>query len=137
MQNVSDFFACYQKAAFDKDIPTMIALYDEDIVIFDMWEKGFSLGLTAWSAIITEWLTSLKDERVQVDFEMIDIEESDSIAFASALIRFQALSPDNRVLREMKNRISLGFTKRNGQWKVKHQHTSAPIDGKLQGILDI
>ena len=44
----------------------MINLYDEDVLIFDMWEKGFSSGLNEWSAIITEWLSSLKEEKVKV-----------------------------------------------------------------------
>jgi ketosteroid isomerase-like protein len=137
MKHISDFFPAYQEAAFNKDIPAMVALYDNDIVIFDMWQKGFSAGLKEWSVTITEWLTSLNDERVTVDFEMIEIQESETVGFASALIRFRAISPDNKELREMKNRISLGCTNRKGEWKVKHQHTSAPIDGDLRGILQI
>lgn len=68
---------------------------------------------------------------------MIEIQESDNIAFASALIHFEAISPDHHVLGSMKNRISLGFVKTDGFWKVKHQHTSAPIDSNLSAILDI
>ena len=87
--------------------------------------------------MITNWLTSLKEERVNVNFEMIEIQENENIAFASALIQFQAISADDKIIRSMKNRISLGFVKKDGCWKVKHQHTSAPIDSNLKAILDI
>jgi ketosteroid isomerase-like protein len=137
IKNISDFFEYYQKTAFEKDIPGMINLYDDNIVIFDMWEKGFSLGLKEWSSAITEWLTSLKNEKVKVMFEMINIQEGEHVGFASALIQFQAIATDDSVLRSMKNRISLGFVKKDGYWRVKQQHTSAPIDSALNAILDL
>lgn len=136
--NVSDFFSCYKKAAWDKDISGMIALYDETVTIFDMWgDKGFCSGLVDWSVEITDWLSSLGDEKVEVSFEMIEIQESEPIAFASALIQFQAISTNKEVLRSMKNRITLDFVKVEDLWKVRHQHISAPIDSDLSAILDI
>ena len=138
IENINDFFKCYKKAAWDKDISSMINLYDENVIIFDMWGvKGFSSGLKEWSVEITDWLTSLKDEKVNVTFEMIEIQEAELIAFASALIQFQAISSEGKILRSMKNRISLGFVKTDGIWKVKQQHTSAPIDSNLKVVLDI
>jgi ketosteroid isomerase-like protein len=112
IKNISDFFQCYQKTAFEKDIPGMINLYDDNIVVFDMWDKGFSLGLKAWSSTITDWLTSLKNEKVKVMFEMIDIQQGEHVGFASALIQYQAIATDDSVQRSMKNRISLGFVKK-------------------------
>jgi ketosteroid isomerase-like protein len=137
LENVADFFPRYKKAAWEKNVNDMINLYDSDVLIFDMWGKGFVGGIAEWSKVINDWLTSLKEEEVNVIFDMIQIQESDNIAFASALIQFQALSADNQIMRSMKNRISLGFVKKDGLWKVKHQHTSAPIDSNLKAILDI
>jgi ketosteroid isomerase-like protein len=135
--NVADFFHRYKKAAWEKDINDMIALYTDDVMIFDMWGKGFVGGLAEWSHVITDWLTFLKEEKVNVIFDMIQIQESEHIAFANALVQYQAISADNQIMRSMKNRMSLGFIKTNGCWKVKHQHTSAPIDSNLKAILDI
>lgn len=137
IQNIVDFFDCYKKAAWEKNISGMINLYDENVVIFDMWGKGFVNGLTEWSVEITEWLSSLNDEKVNANFEMIEIQESGQVGFAHALIQFQAIATNGNVLRSMKNRISLGFVKVNGAWVVKHQHTSAPIGSDLNAILDI
>ena len=113
-QNPADFFTCYQKTAWEKDIAGMISLYDDEVEIFDMWEKGYTSGLVEWTAIITAWLTSLNEEKVNVQFERINIQEGDHLAFANALIQFQAIGADGSVLRSMKNRISVGMVKRNG-----------------------
>ncbi|MEO6549641.1 MAG: nuclear transport factor 2 family protein [Ferruginibacter sp.] len=137
IENISDFFACYKKAAWERDIMAMISLYDENVMIFDMWNKGFAPGIHGCTSMITDWLSSLKGENVNVEFEMIEIQENENIAFASALIQFEAIDKNNSVIRSMKNRISLGFVKTGGYWKVKHQHTSAPIDSNLKAILDI
>jgi ketosteroid isomerase-like protein len=137
IKNIKDFFRSYEDTAFRKDIPGMINLYDDNIVTFDMWDKGYFSGLKEWSSIISDWLTSLTSEKVKVSFEMIDVQEGEDVGFASAIIQFQALATDDSVQRSMRNRITLGFIKKDGFWKVKHQHTSAPINSDLQAILDI
>lgn len=138
MERPAGFFARYTNAAWAKDTSSMISLYHDNVIIFDMWgDKGFSAGLKDWSATIVDWLTSLNDERVRVIFDNIEIEEAEAIAFASALIQYQAIAVDDSVLRSMRNRITLGFLKTDKYWKVKHQHTSAPIDVNLQANLGI
>jgi ketosteroid isomerase-like protein len=105
-------------------------------MIFDMWQHGYQKGLKEWSAAIRDWFDSLKVERVNVDFEMIEVHESGDAGFASAVVIFQAVSGDDKILRSMKNRITLGLIKKDHVWRVKHQHTSAPIDLNLQAVLN-
>ena len=135
---IEDFFRIYQRSAWDKDASAMISLYDEHALIFDMWDQGYISDSSKWSKIIIDWLGSLGEEKVKVEFEMVKIHQSGDVGFASALIQFQAISSEGAVLRSMKNRISLGFSKEEDGWKVIHQHTSAPVssDG-LTAILDI
>jgi ketosteroid isomerase-like protein len=138
IRHPADFFAIYSKAAWEKDATSMACLYHNNVSVFDMWDdKRFSAGLGEWYEAITAWLTSLKHERVKVSFENIEIEKDESIAFASALVQYQAVASDDKVLRSMRNRISLGFLKSDQFWKVKHQHTSAPIDANLRANLAI
>jgi ketosteroid isomerase-like protein len=137
IEKISDFFQIFQKTAFEKDVLGMINLYQDNVVVFDMWNQGFVLGLEEWSSTITDWLRSLKNEKVKVLFEMIDIHEGEHVGFANAIVQFQAIAPDESVQRSMKNRISLGFVKKDGFWKVNHQHTSAPVDSALKAILNI
>ena len=137
MKEPLDFFNDYKKFAWDKDSRSMINMYHEDVLIFDMWTRAYHSGLSEWSIVINDWLGSLKDENVKVTFDMINIQISDNLAFASAIIGYQAISPENVVLRSMKNRITIGFVRNGAVWKVSHQHTSAPIDSDLKAILDL
>ena len=135
---IEEFFKVYKNSVWCKDSSAMINLYDEQAVIFDMWNKSYTIDPSAWAKIIEDWFGSLGEEKVNVEFEMVKIHQSEDIGFASALIRFQAISPEGAVLRSMKNRITLGFSKSGDTWKVIHQHTSAPISSNgLTAILDI
>jgi ketosteroid isomerase-like protein len=135
---IEDFFKIYQNAAWNKNPEAMINLYNKDALIFDMWDQGYISNTTEWNKSINDWLGSLGEEKVKVEFELINIQQSGNVGFACALIIFQALSADGTVLRGMKNRITLGFSKKEEGWKVTHQHTSAPISSDdLTAILDI
>ena len=135
---IKEFFEIYQTSAWNKDTMAMINLYDEQVIVFDMWDRGYELNALAWFKIIEDWLGSLNEENVKVEFEMVQIHQSDKIGFASALIQFQAISDNGAILRSMKNRITLGFSKFEYGWKVIHQHTSAPVSSdRLTAILDI
>lgn len=136
MKQIQDYFTIYKQAAWDKDIEEMIGLYDDNVVIYDMWTKGYQIGIAEWAKEINDWLGSLGEENVKVIFEMVQIHESGNIGFGSALITYQAISTDNTILRSMKNRITIGVHKSGNDWKVIHQHTSAPINAELQVILN-
>lgn len=135
MKRPEDFFKIYQQSAWEKDITRMIELYDDNVVVFDMWDRGYQSGLDEWSGEIKNWLGSLGEEKVRVSFEMINLRETGDAAFASALVSFQAIAVDDTVLRGMKNRITIGLVRKGDRWKVIHQHTSAPVNGDLQAIL--
>ena len=122
---------------YDIGAEGMIGLYHDNVMIYDMWGQGFQSGINSWSAVVKEWFGSLGNEKVKVEFENREVHEGEQIGFANALIIYQAMSIENAVIRSMKNRITVGFVKENGQWKVRHQHTSAPIDDKLQAILNL
>jgi ketosteroid isomerase-like protein len=111
IDQVEDFFTLYKTFTWEKDSESMIALYDEQVLVFDMWGEGHCSGLVAWSAIIKDWLGSLNDERVNVIFEMIQIHQGDKVSFATAIVGYQAISVDNKVIRSMKNRITVGLQK--------------------------
>src|SRR5690606_30711314 len=127
MHTIQDFFTIDKRSAWDKDAKSMIELYDDNVLVFDMWQHGYQAGLKEWSAAIEEWLGSLGAERVNVLFEMVDVHESGGLGWARAVVRYEAVTADNSILRSMKNRITLGLIKKEDRWKVMHQHTSAPI----------
>ena len=138
MTEIKNFFTNYKEAVWQKDAAALLGLYNKDLVAFDMWDQGFYGSLKEWTPEIQNWLGSLGDEKVQVDFAEIQSYASDTVGFASAYISFQAILPDGKVLRGMTNRISVGFTKENGGWTVVHQHISAPIrSSDLTAVLEL
>lgn len=136
MENIEDFFTVYKQSAWEKDIESMLGLYADDVVIFDLWEVGYQKGKSAWSLVLNEWLGSLGEEKVHVEFEMVSIQKNETVGFGSAIISYQAIGIDDVVIRSMKNRITLGFIREEDRWKVVHQHTSAPINEDLQATFD-
>lgn len=138
MDKIEDYFEIYKSAVWEKNAKTLLHLYDENTVSFDMWDKGFHKNLQEWSPEIEDWLGSLKNEKVKVGFEMIKYQKSETLSFSSGLITFQAISNEGKVIRSMKNRITLCFSKIQNKWKVVHQHISAPVKSDdLTAILDI
>ncbi len=54
---------------------------------------------------------------------------SGDVAAASAFVTFKGLSADGEELCAMNNRLSWVLRKNSAaEWKVVHEHTSAPID---------
>lgn len=136
MDTIKDFFTIYKRSAWEKDAKSMIELYDDNVLVFDLWEHGYQVGLKNWSAAIEDWLGSLGTESVNVQFDMVDIHEGEELGWATAVVQFEEVTYDNHILRSMKNRMSLGLVKKEGQWKVQHQHTSAPISDELSALFD-
>jgi ketosteroid isomerase-like protein len=79
--------------------------------------------------VVNEWFGSLGNEKVAVDFDEVQTVIGDGVAAASAFVTFKGLSADDEELRAMNNRLSWVLRKTGeGEWKVVHEHTSAPID---------
>ena len=138
MKEIEDFFEDYKNAVWQKDATMLLKLYDNEVVSFDMWDIGYYKTLNEWTPEIENQLSSLGEEKVKVDFEMIKVFKSDTNGFASGLIEFQAINTQGAVLRKMKNRITVGFSRFENGWKVVHQHVSAPVTSEnLTAILDL
>lgn len=118
----------YKQAVFAKDVDAFVALYDDDVHVFDMWESWSLHGIAAWRELTAQWFSSLGNDRVVVDFRQTQTTHMGDLAIGHAVLTYTAVSPDGKELRSLSNRITMGL-RRNGEcWKVFHEHTSAPID---------
>lgn len=118
----------YAAAVFAKDLNAFVSLYDRDVFVFDAWNVRSYQGAEAWRSMTEQWFTSLGTERVAVEFEDERSSVSATLAYASAIVRFTAVSASGQALRSLQNRMTLAIEQRNGEWKIVHQHTSSPID---------
>ena len=119
----------YAAAVRAKDVDRFMALYANDVRIFDMWGRWSYDGAEAWRGMATEWFGSLGEEQVAVEFDAVETVVADGVAIANAFVTYKGLSADGQELRAMNNRLTWGLTKTGDDgWKVVHEHSSAPAD---------
>lgn len=118
----------YAAAVLAKDVEAFVALYDEDVHIFDMWSDWSMRGIEPWRAMVRDWFGSLGEESVVVDIDQAEGTIGGDLAIGHAILKYTAFSASGERLRSLNNRISLGLARRGGEWKIIHEHTSAPIE---------
>lgn len=120
----------YKDAVYAKDIDAFLAIYDDNVRIFDTWGPGWIYeGIGAWHTMVEEWFGSLGSDRVVVEMEMQQIRQTSDLAFASAFVKYSAVSPEGDTLRSLQNRMTCVLEKKGNEWKITHEHTSSPVDG--------
>ena len=122
------FFESYKSAVLNKDVGALMALYDEDFIAFDLWGAWRYVGEGPWHQMNEGWLTSLGSESVVVAFDDIETTPGADVAAAYATVSYKAVSEAGATLRSMQNRLTWVAKRKNGVWKIVHQHSSAPID---------
>ncbi len=133
---VETVLARYAQAVRDKDVDAFAALYAEDVQVFDMWGAWSLHGIEAWRGMAGSWFDSLGDEQVVVTWSALQASVADALAIGHATLTYTAVSAAGQTLRTLDNRITLALRRQAGEWKIFHEHTSAPIEHEtLQAIL--
>ena len=128
-EQIRQIFEGYKAAVFAKNVEAFLALYNENIHIFDMWEKWSYNGKDAWREMVSNWFGSLGDEKVVVDFDSLTVTATNEIAVVHTFVTYKAVASNGNELRSMNNRLTAALKKSNGTWKIFHEHSSAPLDG--------
>ncbi len=134
-QSVRQICAAYSAAVYAKDVGAFVALYDPEVHVFDMWGEWSYDGLGAWRGMVIAWFGSLGDERVKVEMEGIETLAGDDIGVAYGFITYKGLSAQGKELRAMQNRFTWVLRRRDGAWKIAHEHSSAPIDFETSKVI--
>jgi uncharacterized protein (TIGR02246 family) len=126
---VQGLLRAYREAAFAKDIEAFVAIYDEDIEVFDVWGPAWLYqGIESWRGMAERWFAGLGDERVLVEMDHVHIKQVHGAAFVSAFVKYTALSAKGESSHSLWNRLTWVLEPREGDWKVIFEHTSAPAD---------
>ena len=128
MKEIEVLLKEYKEAVYEKDIPRFIKLFDEEVLVFDMWQQWEYKGITAWTVMVENWFNSLGTNRDELRFEEVVIHEQGLVAVVTAIARFAAVSQTGEELRYLQNRLTWVLQKKEVTWKIIHQHTSSPID---------
>ncbi|HZC74890.1 MAG TPA: SgcJ/EcaC family oxidoreductase [Gaiellaceae bacterium] len=133
MEEMLDRYAAAVRA---KDVDEFVGLYADDVRTFDLWSVWSYEGKDALRAMVSEWFGSLEDDEVvAVAFDDVRTQAGPDVGAISAFTTYAAVSPDGTELRSMNNRLTWVLRKDgDGEWKIAHEHTSAPAgeEGKVQ-----
>jgi ketosteroid isomerase-like protein len=119
----------YKASVYNKDVVSLLSLYDNDIRAFDTWGVWLYDSFDEWRQMNEKWLNSLDQDRVVVEFDDVKIDSDGDNGFASAVMTFSGVSDSGAVLRSMETRLTWIARRHPSGWKIVHQHTSVPIDG--------
>jgi uncharacterized protein (TIGR02246 family) len=126
----------YAESVRAKDVDRFVALYHDDVRVFDTWGRWSYQGAAAWREMAAEWFGSLGSEQVAVELQDLQTVVGTDVAVASAFVTYKGLSAEGEELRAMDNRLTWALGKQSdGTWKVFHEHSSAPADfesGRVQ-----
>ena len=118
----------YKAAVLAKDVEAFLALYDDEVHVFDLWGAWSLRGIEAWRGMAVEWFASVGDDRVIVDIDQAGSTCVGDLAVGHAFLTYTAVSADGAELRSLDNRITAALRQVEGVWKIFHEHTSVPID---------
>ena len=126
----TEILAEYSASVLDKNVDRYLSLYSDDILIFDMWNDWCVRDIKKWREMAENWFTSLNSEKVIVTASEIQSHQFGEIIIGCAILRYAAVSAEGLEVRYLNNRVSVNMRNIDGKWKIFHQHSSAPIDGK-------
>src|ERR1700754_1456133 len=96
MTNPEALLDIYKRAVYEKDIETFTSIFDEDLLVFDMWDKWNYKGLPSWCAMAVEWFAGLKEERDVITFSDISVQTMGNMSLLTFIARFAAVSAEGK-----------------------------------------
>ena len=120
----------YSAAVFEKNVGKYVSLYSDNVLIFDMWNDWYVQGLQQWRKMTEDWFASLDSEKVNVASTEIQFQQFGETIVGCAILRYAASDVEGLEIRHLNTRVSINMRNVDGEWKIFHQHSSAPIDGK-------
>jgi ketosteroid isomerase-like protein len=118
-----EIIAQWSKAVRNQDLAGIRAYHDANILMFDVPPPFLSRGLDAY---METWnlFFACTAKPVEFDFHNVEITSGEDVAFATAIGRCRDSS--NGVPSQLEFRLTMGFRKHDGQWRIVHEHHSVP-----------
>jgi ketosteroid isomerase-like protein len=123
---IRSLIADWEEALRSRSLPRLMAFYSGDIVLFDVQPPFRTAGV---SAVRNLWEESLPlfPETFRIERRELHVEADGTTAFAHWLFRL-ADCPVGHPVSQAWMRVSAGYRKRQGAWKIVHEHVSLPMD---------
>ena len=123
---IRSLIVAWEEALRSRSLSRLMAFYSGDIVLFDVQPPFRSAGL---SAVRDLWEESLPlfPETFRIERRDLHIEADGAAAFAHWLFRLVDCPADHPISQAWM-RVSAGYRRRQGEWKIVHEHVSLPVD---------
>ncbi|MFI6498341.1 YybH family protein [Nonomuraea typhae] len=109
-----------------KDLEGLKQVYSTDIVSFDiespLQDVGIEAKLGTWAKVFTFF------EKVDYEIRDLTLTVGAEVAFAHAFGRLSGTLQGGPVTSGMWVRITYGFRKIDGTWRITHDQVSVPVD---------
>lgn len=126
-QVIRELMAGWIKAVSEKDTEAMLVDYSPEVVLYDCKPpyaiRGKAGIAKMWQACLPCMPRDLRP--VHEDFKLVVGED---VAFAFGLARFESPSDPDSMACQSFVRVTIGYRKVDGKWKVEHEHVSLPFD---------
>jgi uncharacterized protein (TIGR02246 family) len=134
MTELSSLFDIYKDAVLKKDAALFASIFDDSVHVFDLWQWTFE-GLPAWRQMAEGWFEWLGKENCVVEFSDIQVNTAGDIGYAHAVVKYTGISETGETLRSLFNRLTWVAVKKDGTWKIVHEHTSGPADRDTMKVI--
>ncbi|MGA7238892.1 MAG: nuclear transport factor 2 family protein [Bryobacteraceae bacterium] len=111
-------------AVRDANLDAIRADHDPEILMFDVPPPFMSRGLDAYMATWDQFL-SWSEKPIVFEFRDVTVTAGQDVAFATAIGKCAGIDPHGK--REALDfRLTMGFRKGDGRWRITHEHHSLP-----------
>jgi uncharacterized protein (TIGR02246 family) len=118
-----ELIAQWAKAVRDENLPGIGANHDPDILMFDVPPPLLSRGLDAYMATWQLFYPS-QVRPIAFDFDEVEITAGSDVAFATAIGHCNYMEHGKET--DLNFRLTMGFRKGDGGWRITHEHHSVP-----------
>lgn len=116
----------YAAAAIALDRDALLALYHDDILLFDLMLPWQISGTNAWATKIDAWFSGVGSDPV-VHASDVAVRRIGEAALLTMTMHYGHTEDDGTQVR-MANRLTWVAVAAGDDWKIVHEHTSVPLD---------
>jgi len=117
----------WSRAVREENRAGIRANHDSEMLMFDVPPPFLSRGLDAYMATWEKFFSSWSEKPVAFDSHDVKITAGKDVAFATAIGRCAGVARNGRQ-EKLEFRLTMGFRKIEGSWRIMHEHHSLPAE---------
>jgi ketosteroid isomerase-like protein len=116
----------WTRAVRERDIERVMEHYSPDVLVFDLTQALSYVGAERYRQNIRSWFSAWQGP-IQCERRDLSISAGEDVAFSCCLTHNSGIGPGGEKI-DFWVRVTVGFRKIDGHWKVTHEHVSMPFE---------